>query len=358
MPKTTKADTADAADAMTPASTSTTGTLHVGANLGHGFVKFTVIKDGNVFRQTVFPSQIAPVNPMMAGGLIDPPPSVTLGEHEYWYGESAARHSKSALNNLTRERLEHPVLLPVLALAALNEMGLSHLNGSTDMFLVTGLPATQVNNPNAAALVERLRSVMPWLAANSGRILVTAEPLGALFAQLLNNEGEVVGDEALNQGRVAMLDLGLGTCDAGIVEGMQALGPNFTTWDELGVGKALHLLRSKWSSQLEMPLSMLQVDQAIRNGGMNFDGGWWSIPNDWTSEFVRLGEEVIARLREVWGAGKDINVMIAAGGGAAIPPLIETIQQAYPRLRVAEDPQYEISLGYARRAVNQAKERR
>jgi hypothetical protein len=237
-------------------------------------------------------------------------------------------------------------------------MGLSHLNGSTDMFLVTGLPATQVNNPNAAALVERLRSVMPWLAANSGRILVTAEPLGALFAQLLNNEGEVVGDEALNQGRVAMLDLGLGTCDAGIVEGMQALGPNFTTWDELGVGKALHLLRSKWSSQLEMPLSMLQVDQAIRNGGMNFDGGWWSIPNDWTSEFVRLGEEVIARLREVWGAGKDINVMIAAGGGAAIPPLIETIQQAYPRLRVAEDPQYEISLGYARRAVNQAKERR
>jgi hypothetical protein len=107
-----------------------------------------------------------------------------------------------------------------------------------------------------------------------------------------------------------------------------------------------------------MPLSMLQVDQAIRNGGMNFDGGWWSIPNDWTSEFVRLGEEVIARLREVWGAGKDINVMIAAGGGAAIPPLIETIQQAYPRLRVAEDPQYEISLGYARRAVNQAKERR
>lgn len=328
-------------------------TYYVGANLGHGYVKFVVIKEGDVWKTVEFPAQIVRANAQMAGGLIDPPPSVHVAGQEYWYGYAAARHSQAVQSNLTQERLMHPTILPVLALGALNELELGHLNGSTNMYLTSGLPATQVNQDNSQALAERLRSVMPWL---QGRTLVTAEPLGAIFAQLLDNDGNTVGDDALIIGNVLMLDMGLGTFDAGVVEGMQTFARNFTTWDELGISKALSMLRAKWSSDLQMHLSLLQVDQAIRNQGMSVAGSWWNIPDDWQQPFIELGDAIVARLRETWGAANHIDVMLAAGGGAAITPLVQTIQAAYPRLQVTDNPQFQVALGYARRAVKMSKD--
>lgn len=350
MPKTAKTDTEESAEH----TTQTQDTYYVGANLGHGYTKYAVIKNGQIWKLIEFPSQIVKANAQMAGGLIDPPPSVLLGEQEYWYGYVAARHSRTVQSNLTQERLEHPSLLPVLALGALNELDLSHLNGNTNMYLASGLPATQVNKSNASALAGKLRSVMPWLG--QGRILVTAEPLGAIMEALLNNNGETVGDEALTQGTVGMFDLGLGTFDIGLVESMQTLTRNFNTWDELGVSGALGVLRAKWSSDLQMDLSLLQVDRAIRDGGMRVAGSWWSIPDDWKVPFRELGEAMVARVQEVWGKGNHIDVMLAAGGGAAIEPLMGALQSAYPRVRVAENPQHTVSIGYARRAVKLSKE--
>jgi molecular chaperone DnaK (HSP70) len=84
---------------------------------------------------------------------------------------------------------------------------------------VTGLPATWSTDSDLwRALIQRLKIATgnPDLEAR-----VIAEPLAIVYVKLLNNDGDVVGDPVLQQGKVAVIDLGHHTVDVGVIDAMR-----------------------------------------------------------------------------------------------------------------------------------------
>jgi hypothetical protein len=324
---------------------------YAGLNMGNGDVKEVILDEaGNVVSKVVFPSLVARTHALMAGGVADPPPSVTIGGTDYWYGDYAHRFSTTVISDVTSDRLSHPYLLHALAQGALIEAEMGHLNGSTQMHCVSGLPPAHLNEQNAKLLSDHIRAARPWLG--KGRLIVTAEPLGAVNAALLDNVGNPTGDQALAQGKVLIIDSGLGTLDAGVVRSMVPVANEFHTW-ELGMVRAFNELRSQWSAGTGRQFSLFDVVTTIREGQFPVAGQQWTRPDDWTVPFLRLAEDMAAKLREQWGRARDMDHILIAGGGGEIAPVVETLQAAYPHATVLPDARFATALGYARRAAKE-----
>jgi hypothetical protein len=326
-------------------------TYYVGLNMGNGDVKEVALNEqGEVLWKVVFPSLAALANPLMAGGIADPPPTVTIGDTEYWYGDYAHRLGDAVINDVTSDRLTHPYLLQVLARGALVEAKMGHLNGKTKMVCTSGLPPAHLNEQNAKLLSNHIRAARPYI--DKGQLLITAEPLGAVYAALLDNFGNAVGDTALTQGKVLIVDSGLGTFDAGVVRSMVPVARDFHTW-ELGVVKAFNELRSRWSADTGRQFSLGDVISTVREGYFPIANQQWLRPDNWQGPFTRLGEEMAAKLREQWGRGLDMDSILIAGGGGEISPIVEVLQAAYPHATVLPDARFATALGYARRAAKE-----
>ena len=175
--------------------------------VGHGYAKLVLLTDGHAPATITLPAVISPAQRQLAGA-IRRVETVCFGDRQWWIGQDAliARDSRTALN---QERVRDPVFIPVLVKGALERMELDGRRVRMDTvaqeaLCVTGLPATwSVDRDLAQALVERLRA-----AVRLRKVRVIAEPLGIVYAALLDNDGEIVGDEALQRGRVAVIDLG------------------------------------------------------------------------------------------------------------------------------------------------------
>lgn len=324
---------------------------YAGLNMGNGDVKEVALDgEGNIVWKVVFPSLVARANALMAGGVVDPPPSVTIGGTDYWYGNYAHRFGASAISDVTTDRLSHPYLLQALAQGALVEANMGHLNGSTKMHCVSGLPPAHLNEQNAKALSGHIRAARPWLG--KGQIIITAEPLGAVNAALLDNHGNPTGDQALAQGKVLIIDIGLGTLDAGVVRSMTPVANEFHTW-ELGIVKAFNRLRSRWSAETDRQFSLFDVVTTVREGQFPIAGQMWKRPDDWAAPCTHLAEDMAAKLREEWGRARDMDHILIAGGGGEIAPIVDVLKTAYPNASVLPDARFATALGYARRAAKE-----
>ena len=164
--------------------------------------------------------------------------TVAFGNTRWWVGADAviARDARTALN---QDRVRDPVFISVLVKGALERMELDGQRVPVDTlaqeaFCVTGLPAAwSVQRELAQALVERLRA-----AARLRKVRVIAEPLGIVYAALLDNNGEIVGDAVLQSGRVAVIDLGHHTLDIAVMQRMVPEPTSLATY-QLGTARPL-----------------------------------------------------------------------------------------------------------------------
>lgn len=323
---------------LAPAPAAARSSGH-GPNIGHGYVKLVSIDAAGVeLPPVVFPATLAPAGAHISGALAAVAAVEAAGER-WWVGDDAAR-SPAPRTMLAVDRLHDPVFIPALVAAAHQRAGVP-----PDGVCVTGLPATWAQRPDLArALGARLREA----GTRYARIRVIAEPLGLLYAALLDNDGQVVGDPALAAGRIGVVDLGHGTADVAELAAALPVDGTLDTWAELGTSVPLRQIRAQLA--VERPLSLVEADLAVRAGALTVAGQRRPLPPSWDRPLLRHGATIVARLRETWRDGGHLDAILVGGGGAELAPLTDAILSAFPHAFVVDRPQTAIARGYARLA--------
>lgn len=320
-----------------------------GPNIGHGYVKYVIIdSSGRELPAIVFPAQIARADSKVVGSLrkID---AVQIDGTRYWTGDDA-QFAPSARTILSQERLADPAFIPALLAGAISRLG--YLNGASTGVCVSGLPATWAEDADKAkALGARLRAGAP--ADMYRRITVIAEPLGLAYAALLDNNGQIAGDQALASGRIGVVDLGHLTVDRSELLRLAPVKSSLDTY-QLGTKAPLGQIRARLNAHYDRELSLVETDQAIRGGAVRIAGRNEPLPKGWDRPLAENGAAITARLVEAWGKGTQFETILLGGGGAAIPQLTSAIQARFPHAQVIPDPQLAIARGYARLARRQA----
>lgn len=320
-----------------------------GPNIGHGFVKYCLI-DADGERSLVMPAQIAPAQRSVAGSLTTAH-TIEIGGRSYWTGDDA-QIAGSPLTILAADRLSDPVFIPALVASAVSRFG--YLNGAASGVCVTGLPATWASDPDRArALGARLRAGHPAYT----QIRVIPEPLGLIYAALLDTDGAITGDSALQSGAIGVIDIGHHTVDVAIVRAMLPVQSSLDTW-QLGTARALSSIRSQLSARTERDLSLYDTDRAVREGWISVAGQTVLLPDGWDQPLMELADQIVARLTESWGNGAALDTILIGGGGAELAILTTAIQSRFRHAVVMDQPQMAIARGYARLARRSAAERR
>lgn len=319
-----------------------------GVNIGHGFVKYLVIDAaGQELPAAVFPAMIGRARRQVSGSIASAS-TVRADGAEWWTGEDALL-SSSVLTSVSQERLDDPAYIPALTRSALARLS---LNGSSAGYCVTGLPATwAAERTKAQALGARLREA----TADYLGIRVIPEPLGLVYAALLDNDGQIAGDPAMERGQVAVVDLGFHTVDVAVIRRMVPAPSALDTY-QLGTARPLREIRAKLVAHFERELSLYETDLAVRAGRLDVAGSSRPLPAGWDRPLVQNAESVAARLVEAWGRGAQFDTILIGGGGAALAPLVQAITRRFGHARVVDAPQLAIARGYARLARRLARE--
>jgi len=313
-----------------------------GPNLGHGYVKYVVIdQHGAELPPVVFPAQIARAGRQVTGALGNAP-IVDIGGGRWWVGEHADL-DRAPLTLLAQERLQDPAFIPALLRGALDRFGT--LNGSATGPCVTGLPATWAADLGMARqLGQRLREAWGY-----SQIKVIPEPLGLVYAALLDNDGQIVGDSALASGRVGVVDLGHLTIDIAVLRGGVPEKDSLDTW-QLGTKVPLVTIRGKLAAQTGRELTIVEADHAVRARAIRVAGQVQPLQKGWDRPLIEHGPKIAAKLVEAWGNGASLDAILVGGGGAESEPLAAAIRQRFPHAQIVDEPQTAIARGYARLA--------
>lgn len=314
-----------------------------GPNIGHGYVKYVVIDgQGQELAPVVFPAMVGRAGRSVAGAIGRAEP-VRAGGASWWVGEDALL-APSPLTMLAQERLRDPAFIPALVRGALRRFGT--LNGSAAGMCVTGLPATWAADPEQArALGAHLREAHGGYTS----IRVIPEPLGLLYAAALDNHGQVVGDPALLEGQVAVVDLGHHTVDVAVLRRLIPVPTSLATF-QLGTARPLQQIGGQLSAAFERELSLFEADQAVRAQALLVAGQARALPAGWDRPLLQNGAAIVARLVESWGSGAQFDTILIGGGGAELAPLVEALRRRFPHAQAVAQPQTSIARGYARLA--------
>lgn len=313
-----------------------------GPNIGHGFTKYVAIdSSGAECPPVVFPSVIARAGRRVSGALREAD-TIEADRQRWWVGEEALL-SPHARTLLAQERLSDPAFIPALVRTALKQLNAA---GQQPGFCVSGLPATWATDQQSAhKLGERLRAATDRYT----RIRVIAEPLGLIYAALLDAQGAIVGDTVLSSGAVGVVDLGHHTVDVAVVQKLVPVPSSLNTFN-LGTARPLREIRARLSARFERELTILETDMATRAEKLRVAGEERRLPAGWDRPLCESGEAISARLVEEWGAGSSLDVILIGGGGAEEARLVTEIRRRFPHAHIVDQPQTAIARGYARLA--------
>lgn len=311
-----------------------------GPNIGHGWVKYVRIdEDGTERDPVVFPAQVARAQKKVQGAL-GHVAAVEAAGAWWWVGDDAET-AGAPLTMIGQDRLRDQAFIPALVRAALER-----LSADASGPCVTGLPAAWAQDKSLAGLLgARLRAA----TAAYTQIRVIAEPLGAMYAELLDNHGATVGDAALQAGRIGVVDIGHHTVDIAVLhKGLPVLS-SLETW-QLGTVGALRQIRTRLGTHTEREMSLHETDLAVRYETVTVRGQQRPLPDGWDGPMREQGRAILSRLSEAWGAAANLDAILIAGGGAEEYRLTQPILDAYPHSAIIDRPQTAIARGYARLA--------
>jgi hypothetical protein len=313
-----------------------------GLNIGNGYLKYLVVDElGRELPPVIFPALLAPAQQTVAGAVRQAAALTLPDGSRWWVGEDALL-DESPRACLGVERLHDPHFIPALIRAACERLG----DLAADGVCVTGLPATWMQErAKAQALGERLRAGTDRYR----RIQGIPEPLGMIYALVLDNDGEVAGDETLLTGDVAVIDGGHLTIDQAIVKGLVPLASGLRTW-QLGTVKPLAQIAAQLSAHFDREFTPHAVDQIVRRGSVRIAGAERALPMHWDQPLIATGEAIAATLTASLGSGAQFDGILLGGGWALEERLTAPTLRCFPHATIVPDPQLSIARGYARLA--------
>lgn len=313
-----------------------------GPNIGHGWVKYVVITPaGNELPPVIFPALVARATRGVAGALTRLS-TVDADGITWWTGDDALHGVPKTM--LAQDRLSDPAFIPALVRGALQRFG-DEFNGAPQGYCVSGLPATWAQDQTLArALGQRLREGTTYTGVRA-----IAEPLGIIYAELLDTDGANVGDAALQAGTIGIVDLGHHTVDICVVRKLVPQLPSLNTY-QLGTAHPLGQIRALLSSRFERDFSLVETDHAVRSGTVTVAGRSRPLPDGWDRSLIENAEAIVTRLVEAWRSAANLDLILIGGGGSELQPLTAAISARFPHAEVVEEPQIAIAQGYARLA--------
>jgi plasmid segregation protein ParM len=176
------------------------------------------------------------------------------------------------------------------------------------------------------------------------KVFVVPQPFGSLFRELLNEEGKI-SNVNIEQGRVAVIDIGTYTTDFIVSDELryvQRLSSSIPT----GWSEALTNLQQELSRRYRLDLTLHEVDRAVRRGQVRVKGEPISIDPLLMPAVRELEAGIAAKARDLWGEGADLDMILVTGGAAE--HLAGTIQVVYPQARLAQDSFWANAEGFYR----------
>ncbi len=211
--------------------------------------------------------------------------------------------------------------------------------------IATGLPTDHMRDAAQlkASLIGQhlIKTDTAELIANVSEVMVMPQPYGTIYANTLNEAGEINRQHTYR--RTGVCDVGTYTVDLALDDEGE-----FVDAESGSVESGVYTAQERISAALErdyrekMPFKI--VEEVLRTGIFHANGQ----PVDY-SEIV---EEALAPLRsatlnlmsEKWQRGTTVDVVYLSGGGAEL--VVEDVREAYPQTALVQDAQLANARGY------------
>lgn len=312
----------------------------VGVDIGYGYTK--AVGGG---RQVAFPSVVGKAERIRYEsdlGLHTSEPTHGQGialiteEGDRFVGELALLQSRVQWTLLDRSRVED-TSARLLFLAALSELTGER---APEFQVVTGLPVKWYGDRDKVIAhlqgrhhLRRFNGRETLQRMTVTEVLVVPQPFGSLFSAILGSEGQLT-DEALANGRLAVIDIGTYTTDYVLVDRLRYIEKGSHSI-ETAMASAYHLIARTLLDTHGLDLNIHQVDQAVRRGQVAVYGETRDIEWLVNPALDAVAEQVLAEAATLWGDARDLDTILVTGGGAMA--LGQRICRRYRHARVLEN---------------------
>ncbi len=335
---------AQAPSKRTPKKTSRKTPMILSVDIGYGYTK-GVGPDGLRFS---FPSVIGTAEDIrFATDLIrgEEEQAVKFGDWRFYYGKQAMLQSRVQSAIFDRSRV-YDNTYKMLFIAALVE--LARLVPDAQRFrVVTGLPVgffgdrQQVIEALKGVYQVTVERVMEFTVES---VVVSPQPFGALFRELLNEQGKITNSK-VEKGRVGIIDVGTYTTDfvaADELRYVQRLSGSI----RIGWSKVIRQVQQALGDLHRLELTPHEVDQALQAGEVRMRGESVPLEPFTRTAIAEIETAIIARARDLWGAGARLDTILVGGGGG--PHLFDIIHAVYPHARLLDDAFWANAEGFCR----------
>jgi hypothetical protein len=317
----------------------TTDLICWGHNPGQRFVKDTISLNGKRKDLRPYPAVIAPWAKTDDTGFVRRGRDLIarVGDAVYLGGDAAER-LPLANRQMANGRLDaaSPVYQAFAQLSA-QHTGLLKSGQLPAALIATALPVGWRDDQAEEAIKSHIRAGLRGLVTIKD-IYVQSEPNALVSSELLNDDGDMRSDQAaLATGLVCVGDIGGGTLNRSVLEKLKALAGQSAS-PVLGSGQVVQALMQHTGMQYVDAERRLETAARLPGQDPLAD-----------ALLKQYREAVVGTLQQAWGIFKPVAYLF---GGGTVHWVADALQRAFPRARIAANPQQAIAIGlwrYARR---------
>ena len=175
-------------------------------------------------------------------------------------------------------------------------------------------------------------------------VSVVPQPFGSLFRELLSEQGKIAS-EAIETGRVGIIDIGTYTTDFVVSDALRYVQRSSGSIP-IGWNQVVSQVRQALGDLHRLELMPHEVDRAVAMGEIRVRGKPTSLEKLIAPAVAEIETAVIARARDLWGEGARLDMILVSGGGG--PHLHETIHKVYPHARLLDNAFWANAEGFYR----------
>ncbi len=318
--------------------------MTLSVDIGYGYTKGVGL-DGLRFS---FPSVIGTAEEIrFATDLIrgEEEQAVNFGDWRFYYGKQAMLQSRVQSAIFDRSRV-YDNTYKMLFIASLVELA-RLMPDVKRVKVVTGLPVGFFGDRSQVIeafqgvyqiVVERVMNV------TVESVVVTPQPFGSLFRELLNTQGKIINGE-IERGRVGVIDVGTYTTDFVVADELRYV-QRLSGSIRIGWSKIVSQVQQALGDMHGLELMPHEVDQALQDGEIRLRGESLPLEPFTRTAISEIETAVIARARDLWGAGARLDTILVSGGGG--PHLFDIIHAVYPHARLLDDAFWANAEGFYR----------
>lgn len=272
-------------------------------------------------------------------------PAVRYGGRSFFYGEQALLQSRLLTAIFDRSRIRDDAYRLLFA-SVLAELARQYPDGAS-LNVVTGLPVGFFSDRSDAVISlegEYRLQLHEVVTFDVGQVFIVPQPFGSLFRELLNEDG-AISNVDVEQGRVAVIDVGTYTTDFIAVDALRYI-QRFSSSIPMGWSEVLSNIQRELSSRYRLDQSLHEVDGAIRSGEVRVKGQPINLRPMLAPAVRELEAAIVAKARDMWGEGVSLDALLITGGAAQ--HLAGALQAVYPQARLLPDAFWANAEGFYR----------